>query len=179
MKKKSQKIPEYKFEKKFDQKAEGDWSEEFDVKIEKNNFRSFYREKIHVDIYEKKTILRDRFKGQFEMTPSGLKNHIEYTNNFKINLEDKQKDEPTVEVTFKVKTPCKEKEYITETKPLFQVTRIYPSFNLRGGNNNQSGIKLEVAQQSVTASDLKINNSTVKPASNPTKKQHLELTLLF
>ena len=165
------KIPEYKFEKKFDQKAEGDWSEEFDVKIEKNNFRSFYREKIHVDIYEKKTILRDRFKGQFEMTPSGLKNHIEYTNNFKINLEDKQKDEPTVEVTFKVKTPCKEKEYITETKPLFQVTRIYPSFNLRGGNNNQSGIKLEVAQQSVTASDLKINNSTVKPASNPTKKQ--------
>ena len=163
------KIPECNFEKTFNQKAPGDWSQEFDVKIEKNNFKSFYRAKILVDLYEKKTILKDRLRAKFELSPSGLKDHVEYTDNFKINLEEKkEKEDPTVEITFKVRTPCREKEYITKTRPFFQVTRIYPSFNLRGGNNNQSAIKLEVPQQNVTSSDLKLNNSTQKPSSTPT-----------
>ena len=165
------KVPETKLEKTFDQKKPGDWSEKFEWKLEKSDFKSFWKTKIHVDIYEKKTILKDRFKGQFEMEPRGLKNHIEFTDNYKLELEDKKEEGKTATVTFQVRTPCREAEYITETKKIFQVTRIYPPFNINGGNNNDTGIKLEVSQPKVTADDLKLNNSVSQNPSVPKTTQ--------
>ena len=164
------KIPEYKFEKTFNQIEEGDWSEEFEIKMDKSNFESFYTTKINVEIYEKRALLKDLFKGKIEILPSGLKDHIEYNNKFKIDLEHKRKEEPTAEVTFRVRTPCREKEFITEIKPIFYITRIYPSFILGRENNNESIIKSDISQQKVTFDDLKINSSVLKPTKTITLK---------
>ena len=71
------------------------------------------------------------------MEAKGLKDHIEYTEEFKINLEDK-KEGKTVDVTFQVRTPCKEPEYITKKKSVIYITKIYPSFKLDGENINTS-----------------------------------------
>ena len=168
-------VPEKKLEKKFDQKNPGDWTEQFDWKVEKADFKAFWKTKVHVEIYEKKTILKDKFKGQFDMEPRGLKDHSEYTNNYKIDLDSKREGQ-TACVTFKTRTPCKEMEYLTETKSIFQVTRIYPPFNIRGGNNTETGIKIEVNQPKVTADDLKVNNSGASKAHTPAPKVQKQAT---
>ena len=128
--------------------------------------------KIHVDIYEKKTILKDRFRGNFDIEPRGLRDHIEYTYNIKLNLED-TKDNHTVEVTFKVRTPCKDPEYTSVTKTLFQVKKIYPAFNIRGGNNNESAITLDVSTKSISSDDLKVSSGNKPSTKAPAQAQKL------
>ena len=140
----------------FDQKGPGDWSKTicWDVK---DIYKKLHRTQIEVDIYEKKTLLKDKFKGKFEMDMKGLASKNEYNADFKIQLDGK-KETPTVNVTFQIRESCKEPEYVYETVTKFQVTRIYPAFNLRGGNNNESSIKLNVEDTKVTSEDLKVSN---------------------
>ena len=170
------KVPDTNLEKTFNQKNPGDWSEQFDWKVEKSDFKGFWKTKIHVDIYEKKTILKDKFRGQFDMEPRGLKNHVECTDNYKIELEDSKETGKTATVTFKVRTPCKEQEYTTETKKIFQVTTIFPPFNINGGNNTEGRVNLDVNQSKVTADDLKINNSVAPKPSAPKPVQKTQNT---
>lgn len=56
-----------------------------------------------------------------------------------------------------------------ETKTLFQVTKIFPPFSLRGRNNTQQAIKFDVQSQKVTTDDLKVNNSATKNVPNKAK----------
>ena len=146
-------------EKKFDQKAPGDWEQTFDWKYDKAEFKSLFRAKIHVDIYEKRLILKDTFKGSFDMEPKELKDHAEITKEFPITLESGRAGQKA-EVTFKVHQACKEPEYKVETKSFLQVTKIYPAFNLKGGNSSQAAIKINVNTAQVSAQDLSVNNST-------------------
>ena len=151
----------------FNQTNPGDWTHQFDWKLEKADFLGFFKAKIHVDIYEKKTILKDRLKGQFDIEPRGLKEKIEISDKYKITLESKREG-ATVDVTIKARNPCKGVEKEIKTETVFNVTRIYPPFDIRGNNVN-SGIRLEVQQASVTADDLKVNKSTAAPKAAPKK----------
>ena len=150
-------------EDKFDQKKPGDWSHKIDWLLEKNDFKSLFRCKIKVEIYEKK-FFKDSLKGEFEMEPKELKNQADFSKSFPIKLENGQKDQ-VAEVTFKVRTPCKEPEIITELVPHFQLTKIYPPFNLKG--NTQTAIKLEVQPTNLTSQDLQVTTVNVKkPVQN-------------
>lgn len=146
--------------KKFNQKNPGDWTEQVDFTVEKGDFRNIFRSKFHVEIYEKKKILKDRFRGQFDMEPRGLKDHIEFSDTYKIDLESKREG-VTATVAFKVRKPCKDPEYTTETKSIFHVTRIYPSFDIKGGNSADTGIKIEVSQKKLNPDDLKISTNVI------------------
>ncbi len=160
---------EGKHETKFEQKKPGNWEQTIDWKYDKGEFKAFHRNKITVQIWEKRIIFKDTLKGRFEMEPKELKSQIEVTKDYPITLES-GRDKQTATVTFKVRTPCKDPEYIVETKTFLQVTKIYPAFNLKGGNNNQSAIKLEAQTASVTAQDLSVNNSVNTSSTSNTKK---------
>ena len=160
---------EGKHETKFEQKKPGNWEQTIDWKYDKGEFKVFHRNKITVQIWEKRMIFKDTLKGRFEMEPKELKSQIEVTKDYPITLES-GRDKQTATVTFKVRTPCKDPEYIVETKTFLQVTKIYPAFNLKGGNNNQSAIKLEAQTASVTAQDLSVNNSVNTSSTSNTKK---------
>ena len=147
-----------KIEKTIFQKATGDWSEPIDIQFDSKDFKSGYLAKFHVSIFEKNHLVKDKYKGQFEMQPKDLKDHIECEGTYDIDLESKRKGQK-VDATFKVRTACKNPEYIIEKKPVLKVTRIYPPFNINVGNNKKSEIKIEVKQEKVTAEDLKINNN--------------------
>ena len=162
-------IEDKNMEKIIYQKGPGDWSDPFEFQFDKSTFKSFYMNKINVYIYEKKHIIKDKYKGKFEMQARALKDHIECSGSFKIDLESKR-DGQEVYAAFQVRTPCKEPEYIVESKPIMQVKLIYKPFDLKGKNNSESGIQYEVQQQKLTESDLKVNNSIqAAPIKTPTK----------
>ena len=154
--------PEKNLEIKFEQKKPGNWEQQFEWKYDKSDFKAIYRSKYHVEIWEKRFILKDKLKGQFDMEPKELKSTSELTKDWPITLESGRTGQ-TAKVTFKIHTPCKDPEYNVETKTYLSVTRIYPAFNLKGGNSGQSSIKMEVQTSQVTAQDLKVSNS------NPTQ----------
>ena len=99
------------------------------------------------------------------MQAKDLEKELEYSESFDIDLQSERRGQK-IDVTFKVRTPCKETFYITKMKPVFQLTRIYPPFNIKGGNNKDSGIKIEVQQEKVTADDLNVNNEIKKTPVN-------------
>jgi len=154
-------------EKKFEQKKPGDWSQEIFFKYDKGDFKSFYRSKIHVEIWEKRVIFRDTLKGQFDIEPKELKDQLEVTKECPITLESGRKGQNAT-VTFKVRTPCKEPEYMVETKSFLQVTKIYPPFNIKGGNKSQQAIKMEVQTPQVNAQDLSTGNTGHPSNQKPT-----------
>lgn len=148
--------------KKISQKSPGDWSTPFDITLDQSNFKSFFTTEIIVEIFVKKHIIKDKYKGKFVMKPKGLKDQIEFTDEFEIELKKKKKDdkkEYIVSCTFKVRTPCKTPLFEVQTYPIYQISVIYPPFNLRGENNNQTRIKTGIKQLKVTSEDLKINNT--------------------
>ena len=151
--------PEKKLEKKFEQKKAGNWEQQFDWKFEKGDFKSIYRNKIHVEIWEKKLIFKDALKGQFDMEPKELKSQIEVTKDWPITLEDGKTDK-TANVTFKVHAPCKEPLFEIQTKTVLQVTKIYKPFNLKGDNANQSAIKMDIQTPQINPQNLAGNSST-------------------
>jgi hypothetical protein len=154
--------PEKNLEKKFEQKKPGNWEQQIDWKFDKSDFKAIYRNKFHVEIWEKRLILKDTLKGQFEMEPKELKNQLEVTKDWKITLED-GKTGQTAQVTFKVHSPCKEPLYSIDTKQVLQVTKIYKPFNLKGNNANQSAIKMDIQTPQVS---LSASNNT--PQATPT-----------
>ena len=168
------KVPDYNLETKFDQKGSGDWSHQIDFKVNEN-FSRIYQAKLLVEIWEKKTILRDRFKGKFEVNLTPLKTHNSYENpECKIELDSKREG-VTCYIGFKVRKSLREKEYTTIRKPVFQVTKIYAPFSIKGDNKTES-IKMEVQTTKVTSDDLKIDTSyssaqanTKAPAQKPNK----------
>ena len=151
--------PEKKLEKKFEQKKAGNWEQQFDWKFEKGDFKSIYRNKIHVEIWEKKLIFKDALKGQFDMEPKELKGQIEVTKDWPITLDDGKTDK-TANVTFKVHSPCKEPLFEFQTKTVLQVTKIYKPFNLKGDNANQSAIKMDIQTPQINPQNLAGNSST-------------------
>ena len=168
------KVPDYNLETKFDQKGSGDWSHQVDFKVNEN-FSRIYQAKLLVEIWEKKTIFRDRFKGKFEVNLTPLKTHNSYENpECKIELDSKREG-VTCYIGFKVRKSLREKEYTTIRKPVFQVTKIYAPFSIKGDNKTES-IKMEVQTTKVTSDDLKIDTSyssaqanTKAPAQKPNK----------
>ena len=154
--------PEKNLEKKFEQKKPGNWEQQIDWKFDKSDFKAIYRNKFHVEIWEKRLIFKDTLKGQFEMEPKELKNQLEVTKDWKITLEDGKTDQ-TAQVTFKVHSPCKEPVYSIDTKQVLQVTKIYKPFNLKGNNANQSAIKMDIQTPQVS---LSASNNT--PQATPT-----------
>ena len=151
--------PEKKLEKKFEQKKAGNWEQQFDWKFEKGDFKSIYRNKIHVEIWEKKLIFKDALKGQFDMEPKELKGQIEVTKDWPITLDDGKTDK-TANVTFKVHAPCKEPLFEIQTKTVLQVTKIYKPFSLKGDNANQSAIKMDIQTPQINPQNLAGNSST-------------------
>ena len=145
--------PEKNLEKKFEQKKAGNWEQQIDWKFDKSDFKAIYRNKFHVEIWEKRVIFKDTLKGQFEMEPKELKNQLEVTKDWQITLDDGKKDK-TATVTFKVHAPCKEPVYETETKTVLQVTKIYKPFNLKGDNSNQSAIKMDIQTPQINPQNL-------------------------
>ena len=95
--------PEKNFEIKIQQKALGDWTNEFDWKYEKSYFKQLYRAKIHVEIFYKK-VFKDKHKGHFDIELKDLANHIEFTDEYPLILESGRKGEMAT-VTVKVRTP--------------------------------------------------------------------------
>ena len=168
------KVPDYNLETKFDQKGSGDWSHQIDFKVNEN-FSRIYQAKLLVEIWEKKTIFRDRFKGKFEVNLTPLKTHNSYENpECKIELDSKREG-VTCYIGFKVRKSLREKEYTTIRKPVFQVTKIYAPFSIKGDNKTES-IKMEVQTTKVTSDDLKIDTSyssaqanTKAPAQKPNR----------
>ena len=159
-------IEEKNIEKKINQKSPGDWSTPFDITLDQSSFKSFHTYEIKVEIFVKKHIIKDKYKGKFIMKAKGLKDQIEYSADYQIELKKKKKDDKndyTVSCTFRVQTPCKTPAFEVQKYPIYQITRIYPAFNIRGGNNTETGIKIEVQQQKITSEDLKINNSVQRP----------------
>ena len=149
--------PEKSFEKKFEQKKAGDWEQQIDWKFDKSDFKAIYRNKFHVEIWEKKLIFKDSLKGQFEMEPKELKSQLEVTKDWPITL-DNGKTDKTANVTFKVHSPCKEPVYEIETKTVLQVTKIYMPFNLKG-NNTQAAISMNIQSPQINPQDLASNNN--------------------
>ena len=128
-------VPEYNLETKFDQKGAGNWSHQVDFKVNEN-FSRIYQAKLHVEIWEKKTILKDRFKGKFEVNLTPLKTQSAFENpECKIELDSKREG-VTCYIGFKVRKSLREKELVIIRKPVFQVTKIYPPFNIKGENKN-------------------------------------------
>ena len=164
-------VPDYNLETKFDQKGAGNWSHQVDFKVNEN-FSRIYQAKLHVEIWEKKTIFKDRFKGKFEVNLTPLKTQSAYENpECKIELDSKREG-VTCYIGFKVRKSLREKEYTTIRKPVFQVTKIYPPFNIKGENKTES-IKMEVQSTKVTADDLKVgttNSSTQANKNTPAQK---------
>ncbi len=161
------KVPDYNLENQFNQKGAGDWAHQIDFKVNEN-FNRIYQAKLEVEIWEKKTILRDRFKGRFEVNLTPLKNQSIFENpEVKIELDSKREG-VTCFVGFKVRKSLRNKEMITIRKPVFQVTKIYAPFSIKGDNKTET-IKMEVQSTTVTADDLKINNSN--SAANNTLSQ--------
>ena len=157
--------PETKKEETFEQKKAGDWTHT--INWQTKDFRKVNGWEIPVEIWEKKTILKDKFKGRFTLKPSGIKGSNEFAKDFPINLDGK-KETPVVSVTFKTRESCREPEYTTLSIKKLQATKIFPEFNLRGGNNNQNAIKLKVeGEANITSDDLKTtSHATVqKPVS--------------
>ena len=152
------KVVDTEIEKTIFQKAPGDWSEPIDIQFDSKGFKFGFRAKFHVSIFEKKHLVKDKYKGQFEMQAKDLQDHIECEGTYDIDLQSKRKGQK-VDVTFKVRTACKNPEYIIEKRPVFQLTRLYPPFNIKRGNNKKSEIKIEVQQEKLTPEDLKINNN--------------------
>ena len=158
------KVPDYNLETKFDQKGSGDWSHQIDFKVNEN-FSRIYQAKLLVEIWEKKTIFRDRFKGKFEVNLTPLKTHNSYENpECKIELDSKREG-VTCYIGFKVRKSLREKEYTTIRKPVFQVTKIYAPFSIKGDNKTES-IKMEVQTTKVTSDDLKIDTSYSSAQAN-------------
>ena len=152
------KVSEYNLENKFDQKGAGNWTNTIDFKVNEN-YSKLYQTKLEVEIWEKKTILKDRFKGRFEVKLSPLKTQNAFENP-EVPIElDSKREGVTCYVGCKVRKSLREKEYITIKKPSFQVTKIYAPFSIKG-NNKTEAIKLDVKTTKVTPDDLKINNST-------------------
>ena len=75
-----------KIEKTIFQKAPGDWSEPIDIQFDSKDFKSVYLAKFHVSIFEKNHLVKDKYKGQFEMQPKDLKDHIECEGTYDIDL---------------------------------------------------------------------------------------------
>jgi len=164
-------------ETSFDQKAPCDWTYQLDWKFEKSDFKRIYQDKIKVDIYEKRWIFSDKYKGTFWLEPKGLKDHIEFEQNCPIKLESGREGQST-SVKFQVRSPCKEPEYTVETKTVFQIKKLYNPFNIRGGKQKEAA-NLQVNNQDITSDDLKMaggNNTsggagkTSKPTGKPTAK---------
>ena len=158
------KLPEYNLESKFDQKKAGDWTNNVDFKVAQN-FNTIYRSKLLVEIWEKKTILKDRFKGKFEVNLTPLKAHNSYENpECKIELDSKREG-VTCYIGFKVRKSLREKEYTTVRKPVFQVTKIFAPFSIKGNNKTES-IKMEVQTTKVTSDDLKMDTTYSSAQAN-------------
>ena len=155
-------------EAKFEQKSPGNWEHQIDWKYEKGDYKSLWRSKMHVEIWEKRVIFKDSLKGRFEIEPKELKDHIEMTKDFPITLESGREGQKAT-VTFKVRSACKEPEYLVETRTYLQLTKIYPPFNLKGGNNTQGAMKFEVKSAQINPQDF-TQNTTVKPNPAPASK---------
>ena len=168
------KVPDYNLETKFDQKGSGDWSHQVDFKVNEN-FSRIYQAKLLVEIWEKKTILRDRFKGKFEVNLTPLKTHSMHENpECKIELDSKREG-VTCYIGFKVRHSLREKEYTTIRKPVFRISKIYPPFSFTE-NKQAESIKMEVQTTKVTSDDLKMETpyssaqaNTNAPAQKPNR----------
>ncbi len=121
--------------------------------MEKPEFKGFFKKKIHVDIYEKK-LFKNKYKGSCDIDARQLKTQSEFTKQYKVQLES-QRCEPFIEVTFKLRTPCAEKEYDITYKNRFNVTKIFPPF--KGENKGDAAIKLEVQAPKVSEVDLGVS----------------------
>ena len=144
---------------KFEQKSPGNISKSFDWKLDKYDFKGFYQKTVSIELYSKK-IMKNELKGYANIQPKGLKDHIEYKNNFNLELES-EKEGKKIEVIFKVRNACHTPEYETTTKSIFSITKIYPSF--KNNNTNVQPIKLDaINTPKVTSNDLKIEE-TKKP----------------
>ena len=161
------KYPEKKKEETFDQKAPGDWTHTIEWKFDKGDFKTLHREKFLVEIYERRRIFSDKYKGKFILEPKGLKDHIEYIQTCNIELESKREGQ-TAEIKFQVRNPCKEVEYTTETKTIFKVTKIYQPFNIKGGKQQEAS-NFKTENEGITSQDLKVVNSGNKPTGAPAK----------
>ena len=129
------KVPDYNLENKFDQKGSGDWTHQVDFKVSEN-FSRIYQAKLLVEIWEKRFLFGDRFKGKFEVNLSPLKTHnMHEIPECKIELDSKREG-VTCYIGFKVRKSLREKELVIIRKPVFQVTKIYPPFNIKGENKN-------------------------------------------
>ena len=141
----------------YESKPKGDLTKEIDWKLEKGDFKSFFRKGVIVELYEKGFLgIKNNLKGVCKIEPRGLKNHLELTEKFPIEMEDKKDNGPKLEVSFKLRTPCHEPEYTTETKTVFNITKIFPPF--KGENKNEAAITMPVNTPKVTPQDLKVNS---------------------
>ena len=106
--------PEKNQQIKFDQKGAGNWENQFDWKYEKGDFKSLFRQKIHVEVFHNKWF-KDKLKATFDMDLRDLKDHIEFTKDFEIKQESGATGN-TANVTFQVRTPCKDSVHHVKIK---------------------------------------------------------------
>ena len=78
---------------------------QFDWTLPKNEFDNIYKSNIYVAVYERNTILKDKYKGDFTINLSSLRAQCYSKQKYEIDLENKQKGE-FVEVILNVRYPC-------------------------------------------------------------------------
>ena len=161
--------PEKNFQQKFDQKGSGNWENQFDWKYEKSDFKSLCRSKIHVEVFAKGWF-SDTLKAQFDIDLKDLKDHIEIDGDFPIKQVSGTTGN-TAHVTFKVRAPCKEAEYLIETKSYLQIKKIYPAFRIKGGKNKEEAINFEVKTANISPQDLSTSNKNQPAKTGKTPAQ--------
>ena len=146
-------------EVKYEQKAPSDFSNSIDFKLEKAEFKGLFKKRVRLELYEKKfPLIKKKYKAHLEIEPKPLKDHIEYKDTFKLELESQRKGQ-TVEIEFKVRNACHTPEYEITTKNVFSITKLYSSFK----NKNAESITLDTSDvPKVTADDLKVQAGVPK-----------------
>jgi hypothetical protein len=92
---------------------------EFDWTLPKDEFDNIHKSSINVTVYERNTILKDKYKGDFTINLSSLREQSYSKQKYEIDLENKKKGE-FAEVILKVRRPCeklKENNKISISKP--------------------------------------------------------------
>jgi len=150
------KLPDYNLEKKFEQIAPGDWSNQIDFNISENYYQ-LYNYKIEIDIYEIK-MFKDHHSGKIIINLDPLKSHNEFVEKeCKIKLDSKREG-INCYIGVKIREALQEKEYITLKKINYSISRIYPPFKVRESNSIES-INMNIQTPKVITGDLKEINS--------------------
>ena len=154
-----------------------DFDHTINFKVDKSKWKSLFRKTILFDIYKKRLLFGKKYKGNFKIDLKELKTKCTYTDKIKIDLESKRFN-PFIEVEIKIYEPFNGKEYETTERPILRISKIYPSFKSKKGN--QKAIEFDSDEPNINIQSKKkpqkpqpkknVPTNKVQPNNNQPKK---------